>query len=84
MKLKEYMNILNINNIDLSKVGRLRNIKVNGLTDYGFIDFIKFNGLAMTILNEKYTGIEVFEYNLDTTIFEIDYEYVFVKNKEII
>ena len=35
------------------------------------------------ILNEIYTGIEVFLYNLDETIFEIDYEYVFVKNKKI-
>lgn len=59
MKLKEYMNILNINDIDLSKVGRLRNIKINGLTDYGFIDFIKLNGLAISILNEKYNNSNI-------------------------
>lgn len=61
-----------VSTINISHIGNL----FNSLTRLA-------NKEYSPILNEKYTGIEVFEYNLDTTIFEIDYEYVFVKNKEI-
>jgi hypothetical protein len=61
-----------VSTINISHIGNL----FNSLTRLA-------NKEYSLILNETYTGIEVFEYDLDTTIFEIDYEYVFVKNKEI-
>ena len=61
-----------VSTINISHIGNL----FNSLTRLA-------NKEYSPILNETYTGIEVFEYDLDTTIFEIDYEYVFVKNKEI-
>lgn len=61
-----------VSTINISHIGNL----FNSLTKLA-------NKEYSPILNETYTGIEVFLYNLDETIFEIDYEYVFVKNKKI-
>lgn len=59
-----------VSSINISHIGNLYN-SLKKLADKEF----------SPILNETYTGVNLFEYDF-TTIFNIDYDYVFVKNKE--
>ncbi|MDN5069874.1 hypothetical protein O8C76_02380 [Aliarcobacter butzleri] len=62
-----------VSTINISHIGNL----FNSLTKLANKEF-------SPILNKTYTGIEILDYSSNLTIFDIDYEYVFVKNKKII
>ena len=62
-----------VSTINISHIGNL----FNSLTKLANKEF-------SSILNKTYTGIEILDFTSNLTIFDIDYEYVFVKNKKII